>query len=85
MEEACRNMEETFRSQDMAFGPSVSYGIAQFDLLGAGSVSGLLELADRRMYGMKRKRHKMKAVKGSPFTALFDTMGRWCGLWAIAV
>ena len=60
MEEACRNMEEAFRSQDMAFGPSVSYGIAQFDLLGAGSVSGLLELADRRMYEMKRKRHKMR-------------------------
>lgn len=60
MEEACRNMEEDFHRQDIAFGPSVSYGIVQLDQLAAGSVSGLLELADRRMYEMKRKQHKMR-------------------------
>ncbi|MCD7906186.1 MAG: GGDEF domain-containing protein [Clostridium sp.] len=60
MKEACREMEESFRRQGMAFGPSVSYGIAELDQLAAGSVSGLLELADRRMYEMKRERHKMR-------------------------
>ena len=60
MEEACRNMEEDFQRQGITFGPSVSYGIVQVDQLAAGSVSGLLELADRRMYEMKRKQHKMR-------------------------
>ena len=60
MREACREMEESFRRHGMAFGPSVSYGIAELDQMADGSVSGLLELADRRMYEMKRERHKMR-------------------------
>lgn len=60
MEQACRRIEEAFRSQGSAFSPSVSYGIAELGELPFGTVADLLELADRKMYEMKEKRHKMR-------------------------
>lgn len=60
MEAACRNMEEAFRRQGLPVSPSVSYGVAEAGKMPFGSVSDVLELADRRMYEMKKKRHKTR-------------------------
>lgn len=60
MERARRRMEEVFKHQGAAIHPSVSYGVAETGKTLFGSVSEILELADRKMYEMKTERHKRR-------------------------
>lgn len=60
MKEVCRSLERIFKQQGLPIQPSVSYGVVETGELPFGSVSDVLELADRRMYEMKKERHKVR-------------------------
>lgn len=60
MEEASRSMEGLFKQKGLPIHPSISYGVADTGGQPFGSVGEVLENADRKMYEMKRERHKMR-------------------------
>lgn len=60
MKKVGSKMEEHFRKLRIPSHPSISYGVAEMGVLPIGSVNDLLEIADSRMYEMKKERHKMR-------------------------
>lgn len=60
MKEAARRMETVFQSQGLPVHPSISYGVAEISQIPFGSVTDIIELADRKMYEMKKERRKMR-------------------------
>lgn len=62
MEEARRRVEKAFDGQGTALHPSISYGVAESGKVPYGTGSDLLDLADRRMYEMKKKRYEAERI-----------------------
>lgn len=60
MKKVGSKMEEHFRKLRIPSHPSISYGVVEKGVLPIGSVNDLLEIADSRMYEMKKERHKMR-------------------------
>lgn len=58
LETFCVKMKEEFGLRNSPVHPSVSYGVVEVGKVPFGSVSDILELADRKMYEMKETRHK---------------------------
>lgn len=60
IEEGAKRIADMFRRQNLPVHPSISYGIVETGKIPFASVSDILELADRKMYEMKKERHRMR-------------------------
>ena len=60
IEEGAKRIADMFRQQNLPVHPSISYGIVETGKIPFASVSDILELADRKMYEMKKERHRMR-------------------------